>query len=115
MPTRLTKPWRALDDAQASRLPGQLGVYQIADASEQILFMGMAGGRSLFGLRGEVQRELEERDPGRRGDLRFRVEVTMSYLTRYQELLMVYVADHGELPPGNRHGLPVTLGRLHPA
>jgi len=115
MSLRLTKPWRTLDDDQVSRLTGQLGVYQLADADEQVVFMGMAGARTLFGLRGELRRELDGRDPGRTGHLRFRVEVTMSYLTRYQELLMVYVADHGELPPDNRDGLPVTLGRLHPA
>ena len=39
----------------------------------------------------------------------------MSYLTRYQELLMLHQADFGELPVDNRGALPVTLGRLSPA
>ncbi len=114
MALRLTKAWKTLDDTHVSRLTGQLGVYQLADADERLLFIGMAGGRSLFGLRGELQRELDARDPQRRGQLRFRVEVNMSYLTRYQELLMVHVADTGGLPADNCHGLPVSLGRVHP-
>ena len=115
MAVRMTKPWRVLDDTGVARLTGQLGVYQLAGVDERIVFIGMAGGRSLFGLRGELERELEARDPGRLGSVRFRVEVTMSYLTRCQELLMVHEADHGVLPSENREGLPFTLGRLHPA
>ncbi len=37
----------------------------------------------------------------------------MQYLTRYQELLMLHIADHGALPEGNRQE-KLTLGRLSP-
>jgi hypothetical protein len=36
----------------------------------------------------------------------------MQYLTRYRELLMVYRADHGDMPPENL--APENLGRLRP-
>ena len=108
---RLTKPWEPLDDAHVSRLGGQLGVYEIASADDDtVLRVGYAGGRSLFGLRGELQRELDGRGVGA---ARFRVEITMAYLTRYKELLMVHLADHARLPPENDDD-PARLGRLSP-
>lgn len=109
----MTRDWRPLTPEEVATLPGQLGVYQLADDAGEVLFIGMAGGRSLFGLRGELERECQERVGA--AAVRFRVEVTMSYLTRYQELLMVYQADHGDLPEGNRGRVAVTLGRLSPA
>ena len=54
---RLDKPWKPLTVEEATRLPGQLGVYQIADAAGTILYIGQAGGRSPFGLRSELQRD----------------------------------------------------------
>jgi hypothetical protein len=111
MRLRLDKPWRALTPEEATHLPGQLGVYQIADASGAILFIGQAGARSPFGLRSELQREAKERGNG----CQFRVEVNMQYRTRWFELLMVYQADHGSLPPDNAKNPPPNLGRLSPA
>jgi hypothetical protein len=107
---RLDKPWRPLVSDQVDRLPGQLGVYQIADASGAIVFIGQAGARSPFGLRSELQREARERGAGHQ----FRVEVNMQYRTRWFELLMVHKADHGILPPDNAKN-PPPLGRLDPA
>jgi hypothetical protein len=109
---RLDKPWLTLDGGHVRRLGGQLGVYEIATvADDAVLRIGYAGGRSLFGLRGELERELRERGDG---VARFRVEVTMAYLTRYRELLMLHIADHGTLPPENRDD-PARLGRLSPS
>jgi len=108
---RLDKPWRQLTADEAARLPGQLGVYQIADAQGAVLYIGQAGARSPFGLRSELQRELKERGTG----YQFRVEVNMQYRTRWFELLMVHKADHGSLPPGNANNPPPALGRLSPA
>jgi hypothetical protein len=109
MQVRLTKPWTPLTPEAVARLPGQLGVYEIAEASGQVLFIGVAGGHSHFGLRGELERELERRGAG----LRFRIEVNMQYLSRYRELLMVHRADHGCLPAENEPA--PGLGRLSPA
>jgi hypothetical protein len=107
---RLDKPWLPLSREVLARLPGQLGVYEIADHEGRVLFIGFAGGRSRFGLRGELQAQLERRSEPPRF---FRCEINMQYMTRYQELLMVHRADHGRLPPENDE--PVGLGRLHPA
>ncbi len=106
MSIRLNKPWMPL--STAAELPGQLGVYQLSDDSGEVVFIGYAGGRSTFGLRGEVA-DAAERIPG---VTTFRIEVTTAYLTRYQELLMLHQADHGVLPI---HNEPFPgLGRLSP-
>lgn len=107
---RLDKAWRPLTAEEATRLPGQLGVYQVADAQGTIVFIGQAGARSAFGLRSELQREFKERGAG----YQFRVEVNMQYRTRWFELLMVHKADHGSLPADNAKN-PPPLGRLSPA
>ncbi len=109
MAIRLVKPWRALEADEVARLPGQLGIYEVAGPSGAVLFIGVAGGRSRFGLRGELETELARRGPG----FRFRVEVNVQYHTRYRELLMLHRADHGALPPENE--APPGLGRLRPA
>ena len=106
---RLDKPWRPLTAEEIARLPGQLGIYQIADAVGTMLYIGQAGARAPFGLRSELQRELAERGSGQQ----FRVEVNQQYRTRWFELLMVHQADHGSLPPDNAKN-PPPLGRLSP-
>jgi hypothetical protein len=108
---RLDKPWRPLTPEEAGRLPGQLGVYQVADAQGTVLYIGQAGARAPFGLRGELLRELQERGPGHQ----FRVEVNMQYRSRWFELLMVHKADHGSLPADNAKNPPPVLGRLSPS
>jgi hypothetical protein len=86
-------------------LSGQLGVYQLADESGQVIYIGQADAGSRFGLRGELQQHLTSARY-------FRCEVNMAYSTRYQELLMVFQADMGRLPKLNtRHPY---LGRLSP-
>ena len=111
MAIRMTKPWTPLSAETVKRLPGQLGIYQLADADGLIVHIGFAGGRSLFGLRGEIERALRERPAGA---TQFRVEVNQQYTTRYQELLMVHIADHGRLPVVNQASPPPKLGRLSP-
>jgi hypothetical protein len=108
---RLDKPWQPLTAEAATRLPGQLGVYQVADAQGTILYIGQAGARTPFGLRSELQREASARGAGHQ----FRVEVNQQYRTRWFELLMVHKADHGSLPVDNERNPPPALGRLSPA
>lgn len=102
----IRKPWAPCVDLE--RLPGHMGVFQLGDDAGRILYVGFAGGRSRFGLRGEIQAAV-----GRLAASRYRYEVTTAYLTRYQELLMAHRAATGELPPGN--GPMPQLGRLSPA
>jgi len=109
MAQRLEKPWIDLTAENAARLPGQLGVYQIADAGGKIVKIGSGDARQLFGLRSALQAELAAHGPGHR----FRVEVNTMYRTRWAELLMVHRADTGELPVGNLSDARV-LGHLSP-
>jgi hypothetical protein len=110
MAIRLTKPWQALTADAVRALPGQLGVYQLADAEGRVLYIGYAGGRSLFGLRSAVE---EARTRLGAVAARFRYEVNQQYMSRYEELLMLHVADHGALPAANRDAA-AALGRLSP-
>ncbi len=109
MAIRMDKPWRALTEENVEALTGHLGVYQLADAEERILYIGVAGGRTLQGLKGELRRWLAEPAPGAS---RFRVEVNMSYRTRHVELLQAYRSDHDALPPANSDIDVAGLGRL---
>jgi hypothetical protein len=108
MSVRLQKPWRPLDAREAATLPGQLGVYQIAAASGEIVRIGYAGGNSRFGLRGAIEAEAAARSGQ---NARFRCEITMQYVSRYQELLMVHLAEHGCLPRENNERAE-NVGRL---
>ena len=111
MSIRMEKPWVEMTPETVKALPGQLGVYQLADAQGRVVYIGYAGGRSLFGLRSELERALRER-PG--AAARFRIEINQQYMSRHQELLMLHVADHGSLPVINQADPPDRLGRLSP-
>jgi hypothetical protein len=108
MAVRSTKPWRVIDSAALEALPGQLGVFELADAEGEVIFIGCADARTLFGLRGEVAAQVAALPQTRA----FRVEVTTAYHTRHLELLMAFQADHGRLPKCNAP-MPA-LGRLSP-
>lgn len=110
MPVRMNKEWKPLSPESVKRLGAHLGVYQIQDGTGEVVFIGYAGGRSLFGLRGELEKQLASRG----SSYRFRSEVNMQYMSRYKELLMVHAADYGELPVENRKSPPPRLGRIHP-
>lgn len=111
MAVRMTKAWTPLNADTVKKLTGQLGVFQLADAEGRTVYIGFAGGRSLFGLRSEVDKAAQEIS----GAAQFRVEVNQQYTTRYQELLMAHVHDHGDVPSGNK-GRPLPrLGRLSPS
>ncbi len=112
MNLRLTKPWIELTAENVAKLPGQLGIYQIGEPDGSIVYIGFAGGRTLFGLRSELESWLKLR-AGK--PARFRYEVNMQYTTRHQELLMLHVAEHGGVPVANTDVDPRRLGRLSPA
>ena len=106
MSIRMHKPWLNIAEA-TGLLRGNLGVYQLADEHQQVLYIGYAGGNSLFGLKGEVGQTLQRLPQA----CLVRWEVTSSYLTRYKELLMLPSHDFGELPDNNE---PLPLGVLRP-
>ncbi len=109
MGVRMEKPWRELTAANVATLAGELGVYQLADAEGVIVRIGYAGGRTLFGLRSELEAALKGGEAAK-----FRTEVTSAYLSRFEELLMVHAADHGALPAGNGAETSRRIGRLSP-
>ncbi|MDA0788970.1 MAG: hypothetical protein O2780_05875 [Proteobacteria bacterium] len=110
MSIRMAKPWQALNPDEISRLGGQMGVYQLGDEAGNVLYIGVAGGRSLFGLRGEIDAHRQMENVAQ-----FRVEITSAYRTRQLELLMIHQADYGTLPVGNDGPEGDRLGRLSPA
>lgn len=105
MGIRLNKPWRAR--TELARVPGQVGVFELADEAGHVCFIGVADARSLFGLRSAIEAGFTAVPAA----VSFRFESTSAYHTRYRELLMVHKADHGELPQANA---PMRLGTLHP-
>ncbi|MDA1073471.1 MAG: hypothetical protein O3A63_01750 [Proteobacteria bacterium] len=105
MRTRFDKPLRPLTELDAQ---GHLGVFELADENGQVLFIGYAGGKSLFGLKGEIQAASKRLSAA----THFRYEINTAYWTRYQELLMLHKADHGELPAAVE--FTGKLGRLSP-
>ena len=90
MAVRLDKPWRDLNAENLARVTGHLGVYQLANDAGDILYIGVAGGRTRYGLKGEISKALDAPPPG---VTKFRFEVNMSYRTRHAELLEAYVKD----------------------
>ena len=109
MAVRLEKPWVPLTAEALSEVKEQLGVYELGSDAEGVLFIGVAEARSPFGLKSALEAVLQT---GR--EISFRYEVNTAYQTRYRELLMAYVADHGTLPPENDPATAPSLGRLSP-
>ena len=109
MAVRLDKPWMPLTEEHVARLTGHLGVYQLADATGDIVYIGVAGGHALHGLKGELTQALHSPPADAQ---QFRYEVNMAYRTRYLELLQAYLHDHGRLPAGNLDIDERHLGRL---
>lgn len=100
----LNKPWQEYDPAQARRITGALGVYELGDAAGNVVYIGFAGGKSRFGLRGEIVARLA--NPSGNAELdgkasKFRYEVNMMYLTRFVELLEKHQDATGAIPAAN--------------
>lgn len=111
MAVRLDKPWVPLTAGNIGLVAGHLGVYQLGNDAGEIVYIGVAGGRSLFGLKGELTAALENPPAGA---TQFRVEVNMAYRTRHFELLQAYWSDHDALPVANTDVDTRSLGRLRP-
>lgn len=111
MGIRLDKPWQPLDDTAIDALPGQLGVYHVADDEGTVLSVGFAGAREPFGMQSALRREMEQHQGSA---TQFRCEFTSNYRSRWDELLMLHLADHGELPEPQRDQAQ-RVGRLTPS
>ena len=97
---------QALTAEAAQALPGQLGVFEIVAGDGTTSYLGAAGALEPFGLRSALCTAVE-----RWPDARFRYETTHAYTTRWQELLMLHVAEHGAVPAANEDDAH-RIGRL---
>ena len=111
MAVRFNKRWQALTRENVSRLACHMGVYQLADGTGAVTFIGVAGGSSPFGLRGELESHLTDTGAG---TTQFRFEITTAYHSRFRELVQVYLNDHGHLPSGNQNLDASAFGRVRP-
>ena len=111
MAVRLNKIWQALTRENVSRVAGHMGVYQLADGAGEVMFIGVAGGASPFGLRGELESHLSEKAAETE---QFRFEITTAYHSRFRELVQVYLNDYGHLPPSNQNLDASAFGRVRP-
>jgi hypothetical protein len=83
--------WQPLEETSVADIPLSVGVYEIADELGNVAARGFAGGRSVFGLRGEIAKLAADSDR----PLRYRVEVTMSYTSRLKELTEMLPTQEG--------------------
>jgi hypothetical protein len=116
----LRKAWQTFDAAATKAIPPVTGVYELGDEQGSVLYVGYAGGREPFGIRGCIERHFSDEEPNpvvRERARRFRYEVNAQYLTRRIELLTRHRDEHGRLPEGNEApGETVPrLGRFGPA
>ncbi|MEK7215713.1 MAG: hypothetical protein AAB289_08990 [Chloroflexota bacterium] len=106
-PWEIRREWTLYDPEAVGEISGSFGVYEIADATGALLYVGYAGGHTLFGLQGCIAAHFGHRQavPGPPGPMEtaalYRYEVNSSYLGRWLEILGRYREEHGALPPGN--------------
>ena len=98
--------WSPLDAEHVAEVGGHMGVYQLAspDGRDRVHRLR----RRSFGASAcaASSRAGSKRPDARK--LMFRIEITTTYLSRYKELLMAHVAQHGSVPIDNseRHRGP---------
>ncbi len=100
----LRKPWETYDPSDWKELSGSYGVYELADAQGTVIFIGYAGSRARFGLRGKLMDHFSEHELNpviRERVAKFRYEVNSMYLSRWIDLLGRFREDHDTLPEGN--------------
>ena len=110
MSIRLDKPWIEFSKQRVSLLTGHLGVYQLGNSQQEIIYIGVADAQSRFGLRGELEKWLEFNDFKISF---FRLEVTMAYKTRHAELIQIFLHDFKRMPSANKNMNVVSWGRLN--
>jgi hypothetical protein len=106
-PWDIRMPWARYGPASEAAISGSSGVYEIADAGGTTVYIGAAGARDLFGLRGRIAAHFQSDvaqalQPVPGTPQLYRYEVTSAYLSRWVEV----VARHhqrGAMPPANLH------------
>lgn len=116
-PWEIRHPWEAYEPAKYREYSGSYGIYELADADQTVIYVGMAGGQAIYGLRGKIAGHFspDEPNPVIRDRARyFRYEINNMYLSRLIEVLGRYQEELGRLPEGNlASGEPLpTLARF---
>lgn len=101
--------WIELEETAVAKLHANPGVYELGDDVGQTLLISYAGGKSLFGLRGEVAKYI-----GHEKASKFRVEQNMQYISRWKELMMFFRSQHDRIPELNPGTDIFGLGHLGP-
>ncbi len=114
MSIRLTKPWEEVAGIDPASIPGQLGVFQLASSEQEVVYIGYAGGRQPFGLRSALPEAVKTvSESMATPPTLVRYELTHGYMSRWEELMMIHVYDHGDPPPAN-DPLDTPRGRIFP-
>ena len=106
MTISLEKPWIPCERLNEV-LAGHMGVFQLANDNDQIIFIGFAGGKSPGGLKHEVAKMLTTTLDAES----FRYEITTSYWSRFKELMALHWAEHKSNPQLNDQ---TQVGRISP-
>ena len=64
MPVRMDKPWSPLTEDSLKTVAAHLGVYQLADDTDEIVYIGVADARTLFGIKGELRKAIADPPAG---------------------------------------------------
>ena len=99
------KPWTEVSAASLAHLPGALGVFELRDGSGAVCAIGIAGGKTRYGLREALSEAVESVHRHGLNPQAFRYEVNQMYLTRYIEVLEKHLAATGDIPAANKAAL----------
>ena len=103
---RCSRAWQPLDAEHVAKVGGHMGVYELSSPTGRSSSSASPAVGRCSACAASSRSQLESnRD---REALSFGLEITTTYLSRYKELLMVHVADHGSVPPRTRR--PRTSG-----
>ncbi len=85
--------WVELNSENVSQVPGSEGVYQLLDEEKNVTYI-----KGTMNLHRELEEQLETNEKARY----FMYEEEPMYTKRESELLQQYMAQHGQMPEGNR-------------
>ena len=87
------KLWVEFTPEKVSQVPEVEGIYQLLDEQENIIYI-----KGAMNLRWELEEQLELYEKARY----FTYEEEPMYTKRESQLLQQYIAEHGQMPEGNR-------------
>ena len=85
--------WFELTQENVANVPEVEGVYQLLDDQENVIYI-----KGAMNLRSEIEEQREVNETARY----FMFVEEPMYTKRESELLQQYIAEHGEMPEGNR-------------